>query len=250
MLGNSPVRTIPATTSVSESEMLGGLSSLWWFIMPRYSWRWDGKVTQIENQKPWTGSSLFLRIFLDLTQLRKLKLCFVQSFWNQKRCFISRCFTTPSFPSFTEPHLEQVKMRFWHISGACFVARDGTTTFKAQLAAASVFGRERLCTFFCPWHLGHLGWLWLWRKDPLWQVHIFLNMVQNDQLAALKLRETPPRLNHSYDSCFFGNFVPSNIEWVSCRLHMTREVGHWYLPCACKSCSYFQQMSWYNDRYN
>ena len=53
----------------------------------------------------------------------------------------------------------------------------------------------------------------------------FLNMVRNHQLAALKLRETPPRLNHSYERCFVGNFVPPKIEWVSCRLHMHRGGG-------------------------
>lgn len=117
-------------------------------------------------------------------------------------------------------------MRFWHISGACFVARDGTTTFKAQLAAASVFGIERLYTL-----LRNVDMCWasgmfiaLEKGSTLTSTH-FLNMMRNDQLAALKLRETPLRLSHSYESCFVGNFVSSKIEWVSCKLHMHKGGG-------------------------
>ena len=67
-------------------------------------------------------------------------------------------------------------------------------------------------THFLPLALGASGMIMALEKGSTLTSTHFLNMVRNDQLAALKLRETPLRLNHSYESCFVGNFVSSNIE--------------------------------------
>lgn len=130
-------------------------------------------------------------------------------------------------------------MRFWHISGACFVAHDGTMTFKAQqiLAAATVFGIERLYTLVR--NVDMLGRYTFCAHAPsgmIWVERIQFDKYTFSQHAAkrpaLKLHETPPRHNHSYETCFVGNVVSSNIERGT--LQTPYAQGRWAIgTCMC-----------------